>query len=57
MICRVQPIIQRHFEKFWIKKFIEVVAIKKFRVGKFLEFKMVDSMILTDQVQEFQLAL
>jgi hypothetical protein len=57
MICRVQSIIQRHFEKFWIKKFVEVVAIKKFRVGKFLEFKMVDSMILTDQVQEFQLAL
>jgi len=33
------------------------IGIKKFIVGKFLDFKMVDSRTVMSQVQEFQLLL
>ncbi|KAL0325205.1 UNVERIFIED_CONTAM: hypothetical protein Sradi_5089800 [Sesamum radiatum] len=35
----------------------EYAGLKKFIVGKFLEFKMVDSKMVTNQVQEFQMIL
>ncbi|KAL0307100.1 UNVERIFIED_CONTAM: hypothetical protein Sradi_6127300 [Sesamum radiatum] len=36
---------------------IEEAGLKKFIVGKFLEFKMVDSKMVMNQVQEFQIIL
>jgi len=52
--------VQKHYGKLQTKKKknkLEDISIKKFIVGKFLDFKMVDSRTIMSQVQEFQLIL
>jgi len=54
MISIVQLIVQMYFEKLWIKKLkVKIIVMKYFIINSFLDFKMVDSMNVMGQVQEF----